>query len=416
MLILSSCGGKGGYAPNEDAERKNFYQGTEGVRMLIQPGAPPSRVYYYSDLSEQENKFDIEIDLHNVGTSYTRGGVYVSGYDPSLIYVEGINIEKTGDSWWQDCRFGLNFLASAIGGGINCNFGESGGAVGWDGRGAWNTNINNLFQMIGLSGLPELDFSYNSQTGQGSFNVDLWDLMMDGVFDRYPGVSLLSLIGGLKFDRFNGEEFNLIPDDHNYPGGESTIVPFPARIQNTWPQGLDEANVNLLFTTCYAYATFATPTVCIDPDPFSQNRKACLTSQVEMTSSQGAPVAVTSVRQESTPKSAIFTIYVQNVGGGTIIHPGDLELCSPYYPGRLSAKSLDVVLLGSVRMSGSDQRLKCSPDDRTIRLREGRGQITCIYNYEYGTTKSAYKAPLIIELWYGYSQTQMRTVKIKRVS
>ena len=135
-----------------------------------------------------------------------------------------------------------------------------------------------------------------------------------------------------------------------------------------------------------------------------------------MKGSQGAPVAVTRILQENTRRSIIFTIEIQNVGRGKIIYPGDLELCSPYYPGRLGIQSLDTVILGDIRLSGSPQRLRCTPDTNIIKLRDGRGQITCTYDLEYATAKSAYTAPLVIELWYGYMETQRRNVRIKRVS
>ena len=177
-----------------------------------------------------------------------------------------------------------------------------------------------------------------------------------------------------------------------------------------------ETDVSFLVTSCYLYTTYATPIVCVDPAPFSQDEKVCYPGQIDLKGSQGAPVAVSRVYQENTPRSVIFTIEVRNVGRGKVINPGYMELCSPYYPGRLSSQDENIVVLGDIRLSGSPQRLRCVPDNNLIRLRDGVGQITCTYDLEYATAKSAYKAPLVVELWYGYSESQIRNVHVKRVS
>lgn len=414
VLLMSSC--SKGYQPVHNPELEQYYNGNEGIRMWIDPGAPPPRQFYYSNADQEYNAFSIDVEIHNVGASFTRGGLYISGYDPSLIYVEGMNIPRDGNHWWQNCRVSFDSFQEAIGGMVGCNFGGNGASFGWDGQGNWNTNIQNLFQLVGLDKWPEVSFSYDTITQRTSFGFDLFGLMGDGVLEGYNGLTLLSILAPLQFDRFNGKEFELLPDNHIFPGGESTIVSFPAYVTNAWPPGLDATSVSFLITSCYVYSTYATPVVCIDPQPYSMNKKACRPGVVELKGSQGAPVAVTRVTQESGPTTIIFTIEITNVGDGDIIYPGDLELCSPYYPGRLGLQSLDTIIVGDIRMSGSPLRLQCSPSNNMVKLRDGKGQITCIYPIEYGTAKSAYKAPLIIELWYGYSETQMRNMYIKRVT
>lgn len=416
VLLISSCNQWGTNNPGQPPEVAQYYQGSEGIRMTISPGAPPNRLYYYSDLPQQENIFDIEVELHNVGASYTRGGFYISGYDPTLITIPGMDPSAQSAQWWEDCNLGLNLGGSVWGGNVNCNLGDRAFSGALNSDGEWQANINNIFQLLGIENAPELDINYDSSTHEGGFNLDISGLIMDGYFEGYHGLGLLALIGGLKFDRLNGRKFNLHPDNYDLPGGESEILSFEGFIKDSWPTGFDQTDATFLFTSCYAYATYATPTICVDPVPLSEHEKVCYPGQVDLKSSQGAPVAVTRVLQENTPRSIIFTIEVQNVGRGKIIDPGYLELCSPYYPGRLSIQHTDVVYLGDIRLSGSNQRLKCSPDDYKVRLRDGRGQITCRYDLEYATAKSAYKAPLIVELWYGYSETERRNVHIKRVS
>jgi len=422
MFLLSSCYRRGGVDYKPDTKRERFYQGSEGIRMYIDPNAPPPRIYYYSDApTDDYNSFNIDVELHNVGASWTKGGLYVAGYDPSLIYLEGVNIPKTGGGIFQNCRVDLNLRDlswDAVGGFLSCNFGDTGFELGGDtstGQLFDSVRINNLFQLFGCEDCPEIDVNWDRAADALNFNFDFSAFGLD--FDLlHHGQALLVILDSLTFDRFNGKAFMLAPDNYNYPGGESTIISFPGYIKTTWPSGLDETDTTFGVTACYAYSTYATPVVCIDPAPFSEDEKVCYPGQIDLKGSQGAPVAVTSVYQENTPRSVIFTIQVRNVGRGTVIYPGDLELCSPYYPGNLGVQSLDIVILGDIRMSGSAQRLRCTPNDNIIRLRDGRGQITCKYDMEYATAKSAYKAPLVIELWYGYREYLERHVRLKRVS
>ncbi|MFH1589792.1 MAG: hypothetical protein ABIB43_04465 [archaeon] len=414
LFMISACQNQTTGYPS-DPERDQYYKGSEGVRMLIQPNSPPPRIYYYSDApTDDYNSFTIDMDIHNVGASWTKGGLYVSGYDPGLIKFVGFNIEKTGGGIFENCRFNIRDLSwsNGISGFYGCNFGDGGGFE-IDGSGV---RVNDLLDLFGIcEDCPEIDVNWDKDSDSWNFNFDFSAFGLD-IDMLHHGRALLIILDNIRFDRFNGETFLLAPDNYDYPGGESTIKSFVGSVQDTWPEGLDETDVTFMITSCYAYSTFATPIVCVDPAPFSQNEKVCYPGQIELKGSQGAPVAVTRVLQENTPRSIIFTIEVQNVGNGRVMYVGDLELCSPYYPGRLGVESLDTIILGDISMSGSSQRMKCTPNDQIIKLRDGRGQITCIYDLEYATAKSAYKAPLLIELWYGYTESQRRNVQIKRVS
>ena len=73
-------------------------------------------------------------------------------------------------------------------------------------------------------------------------------------------------------------------------------------------------------TACYSYKTFASPMVCVDPDPLNIEPadKGCQIQNVGL-NSQGAPVAVKSVDIDAARGRIQFKITVQNVGGGTVI-------------------------------------------------------------------------------------------------
>lgn len=440
ILILSSCS-MSSSVPT-DPTTTHYYRGYEGIRMTIDPGSLPSTLYYYANAPDSYNAFSVDVEVHNVGASWSRGGIYVSGHDPSLIFLEGVNVPKTSGGFWEHCQTRLSMGDwdwSNIAGVLNCNFGDHGASFTGDpntDQAIDGVSINNLFGFFGAGdaindllsrselltrlGLNELgnmdvDLTWDGQTDAYAFNFDFseFGLNLDVL---HHGAALMILMDSLSFDRFNGKSFYLAADNYDYPGGELTYISFPGYVRDTWPAGLDSTPVTFMISSCYAYSTYATPLVCIDPDPSSQNQKVCYPGQVSLAGSQGAPVAVTGVHQESGRLSTTFTIEISNVGHGKVIYPGDLELCSPYYPGALTRKNTDLVILGDIRMSGSDQRLRCTPDDNIVRLNPmtGKGQIICTYDYEYATSKSAYKAPLVIELWYGYSEELQRTINIKR--
>ena len=146
-----------------------------------------------------------------------------------------------------------------------------------------------------------------------------------------------------------------------------------------------------------------------------QDRKVCTPRHFTGTKGQGAPVAVTLIEQENTPRQAVFRIHVKNVGGGQVYDPGKLEMCSPYFPGRVTNQDLNVIYIGDIRVSGDLQRLRCTPNN-FLRLnpQTQEGIITCMYDIPFSGLRSAYRTPLVVELWYGYSKTMQRRVLIKR--
>ena len=107
---------------------------------------------------------------------------------------------------------------------------------------------------------------------------------------------------------------------------------------------------------------------------------------------------------------------------GTIIYEnmtkGNLKKCTLNRQATKQAANTPTVILPIQLDTGTTLALPITstPDNRIIKLRDGRGMITCRYDMEYQTAKSAYRAPLVLELWYGYSETQRRNVHIKRVS
>jgi|GEM_PF-932683 len=406
-------------SPFVNFEDNKYYRGIRGVEMAFVQGMPPSRLYYYSDTPD--NVFDVTIEVANVGSSWARGGVFLSGYDPTMIEFEGINPARSSG---KACIIDIG----------NIGFGEFGGTlrcedffIGAGKGGTFEIGIRDLFGSNGpyagrfdlerLFGGISLDVFYKKTAGDNKrltigFNhpdVGQWD-----VDYANHGRLLIAMLQGIDFSRSFGQEYLLAGDTYEYPGGELAYITFRGNIVN-WPAGLDSAYTTFLATNCYLYATYAAPIVCIDPAPFSQDKKVCYPKPYTGTNGQGAPVAITYIEQENTPRQAIFTIHVQNVGGGQVYDPGKLEMCSPYFPGRVTNDDLNIVYIGDIRVSGDLQRLDCTPND-FVRLnpKTGEGIITCTYNIPFSGLRSAYQTPLVVELWYGYSKTKEKTVYIKR--
>lgn len=411
------------FARNKDPSNSQFYEGSRGVEMRFSDTAnPPPRMYYFSDAEPDDNAFSIFVDLHNVGASWTRGGIFVSGYDPSMIRIQDIDIPRYGGGW-SDCVMDFGFFGAnnvegsfnfwdLFGGQIGCA--ETGVGGYTQGADNWGLNINSLGQLFGDDNewWSNIGMSYDNQYGNPTFGLNIDDNFNMDFLNR--GKGLLILLSGLNFERYNGKEYLLHPDDYDYPGGEITMIPFDGEVYN-WPQGLDQTDhpVKFLVTNCYAYTTYAAPQVCIDPAPLDEGRKVCIPKKITYNGGNGAPVAVSSIEQENTRKRIYFTINVRNVGGGDIFDMGYLERCSPYYPGRLSTLHVNKVYVVDARIGNT--HLQCTPDRGDgVRLVDGRGQFRCFYDLEYQTAKSAYETPLIVELAYGYGETMMRSTTIKR--
>ncbi|MCF7798680.1 hypothetical protein K9M74_02145 [Candidatus Woesearchaeota archaeon] len=408
LLFLSACSGGAFPGANRDNPNKDYYRGTEGVYMRFSdPSSPPPNLYYYQGASRSENGFQVLVDLQNRGSSWTKGGLYVSGYNPYMIEFDGVMIAKYGGSW-QDCHLDLGSLGGTATGLLRCSELGLDGYANQAGAGLRVNSVGSLLQQFGLAKqdtlfnniIENVGFSLENDGLGGQVSVNLQDII-DIDFMNH-GTGMLVLIDRLSLDNYNGYEYVLAPNSPEYPGGESDVVAFDGNVVG-WQTGDDRADASFMVTNCYAYATYANPQICVDPDPYSENRKVCTPKKITYNGGNGAPVAVTTVEQENTKRGIYFTINFKNVGDGSVFDFGYLERCSPYYPGKLTSQQLDKIYLLDVRVN--DQQLDCTPKrGEGIRLVNGQGSVRCYYSYEYLTSTSAYEAPLHIEAAYGYAE------------
>lgn len=192
---------------------------------------------------------------------------------------------------------------------------------------------------------------------------------------------------------------------YNLDGGWNQVEYLSSSI--TLPDGTLEYSPNLNLVWCYAYQTYANPSVCVDPlfYQITSEQKACTPMDASVGSGQGGPVSVSYVGVDMIGDAAVFEISVHNGGSGRVLSPyADISNCgdSSIDYDDLDRVSYDVEMTGGSLVS-------CTPSNNMLRLSNGVGKIVCTFNIA-GTT--AYETPLMITLDYNYMENTQQGVQI----
>jgi hypothetical protein len=419
---LAGCGLAGRSENQYASPYAQYYRGNRGIEAFMVN--VPSILYYNGPGDNAANAFTMGVEVRNTGASFSRGGIYISGYDPNMIQFAEVPIGASAGA----CGISIGSIGfGQLGGIFRCDGVEVSG-----GAGVTNVRVDNVGKLVNdisnrFGGTKtwwdtntfDTSLQFSSTPTGNNFVVNF----NQGQIEYFNhGRLFIAFLSGISFAKNGGREFLLAGDTYEFPGGELAYLDYNGRIVD-WPAGLDQTRQTLLLTSCYQYTTYADPIVCIDPDPVSDHRKVCRPSMISYgTGGNGAPVAITSVEQENTPRQSIFRINIRNVGPGTVYDPGQLEKCSPYSPQRATPADLNVVYLGDVRIgqvglrtSAGPGGMECYPQIIRLDPNTRSGSTTCKYPLQYGNIKSAYQTPLVVELWYGYSETQQRSVLLKRL-
>lgn len=295
---------------------------------------------------------------------------------------------------------------------------------------------------------------YSGDSAEVNIMVELWnkgatDISMDygdGMFGYVYLTGYDSSIISFSNNHMDGSNGRIMyiddldgKSDFNPEGGYDTI-----NLHGTvtdFPEDVNEYQPNFVVSACYEYETRATPMVCVDPEPYDViNEKACDPNMApDISGTQGAPVAVTSIKQINSREHIQFEIQLSNVGQGRIVASGAL---SQYCPTAFKPEHMNL-LEYEVSLRGRWGDGECQPhynDYDTymsawntwnfgqyssnggigsvagiVFLPQGQGKLFCKFTNPANEATGAYKTPLVIKLRYGYTQSIEKEVTIKNI-
>ncbi len=238
-----------------------------------------------------------------------------------------------------------------------------------------------------------------------------------GLPTRFPRIS--SLQGRSLFNTEGGIAMLGLSDGTEFGTGVD-------RGQIDLPPELDEFNPTIQALFCYDYETDASPTICVDPHPYTvTEQKACRVEDVKdfRVGGQGGPVAVTSVRPRMVPGKVIVEIGIRNSGHGKVVSIDSIGGNCPFGLGfsDMNIMGYEVTFNGKIVDSNSNTgrttgsvEYGCQPS--LLRLRNNAATLHCIFPIN-SMQNSAYQTVLNIKLKYGYldyTEKQLRIKNIKR--
>ena len=415
LIVLSACDRYSRGRACAEGANCQYYTGSEGVVAYLD--RPPHTLpYYSSDLGTPDgNMVELSVRTINRGASDSYGAVFLTGFGPTYdIFISDPMGERRVELRpnAQHCTF--DFFG--IGARIPSFFLNCGGVTAErtpQGFSSISFNFDEISRQIGWN-LPEGVRVVLSDSGGGGFGVSVTFGGLGGMDLLLHGKILVGLIAqNLNFYDFGGSVFLLRGENPETFVGDETYTNFLVQMNRRWTGGADYIDQPYSVRTCYAYTTFVSPEICVDPRPFSTEGKVCRAEQTINMGSQGAPVAVTRLHQMNTGREVILEFTVRNIGRGKVWDVGYLERCSPYFPDAPRPSMHNVVYVGFAEIDGVP--LEC--DRYTIRLdpntQEQRFQ--CRYDLrDAAMVGSAYVSPLRMELWYGYEENINNRIRVRR--
>ena len=217
--------------------------------------------------------------------------------------------------------------------------------------------------------------------------------------------------------------FKLKGKSQEAPQGETTVARASIDLLPL-QEGRQEDTSEIWITSCYDYRTTAVADVCIDNDIDNTKniKKTCSLEDISLSSGQGAPIAVTEIRQQirydTEAKLVIpsYMITVKNSGRGDVFLPYEAEsACGG--TAKESRISLENVDLSGMQLGGP---IECP---RTIELKEGIATFVCdvmpdrvseyFRNNVLSIDTPTHPATLKITMVYGYKISASTSVTIK---
>lgn len=223
-------------------------------------------------------------------------------------------------------------------------------------------------------------------SNKGAYDVSDLTFYLGGYDSNILPFATKSQVSGI---RMSGK------DQFNTQGTEEAFAQWVAPVVNLNNlQGIDNFKQAISVTACYTYGTIANPTICFDPSQFDTVAASkCSFSIKDLGSSQGGPIAVTSVTQKLSDTDIYLEIQIANSGKGNPFLP-EIGDCM-----NLGYTEIDKVRLSKVAFS-SGATFTCNPS--IIRLQSNKGFAVC--SAKLPTKSSFVQTPLIIQLSYKYRE------------
>jgi hypothetical protein len=176
------------------------------------------------------------------------------------------------------------------------------------------------------------------------------------------------------------------------------------------PRQTTRLNVPIRVDACYLYNTEASVSLCLDPQPWKTNfEKACNAGAITGTGSQGAPVSISGVEQESVAggKRLRLKVTVTNSGSGTLLDPA---YAIPNCPNLFNPLDINRVEVESVTLAGNLVN-DCKP--QLINMgNSGTGYFYC-EDIPISQQDNSYITTLIVKLRYGYKVSIQKNIELR---
>jgi hypothetical protein len=197
-------------------------------------------------------------------------------------------------------------------------------------------------------------------------------------------------LGG-ELQRYGEENWDGIAVKGSHPLNVDTTLPLAAKV-------------------CYQYSTTLSPQACIRDLVMNEADVLCEAGELDVLRSQGAPVAVTFLKEDIVPRGSqnelIFTMTVENVGGGDVIKSEAIKSGSACNFERKDENLVNV----EVELPGFG-KANCR-NKGNVAMINGRGQAFCSgIKVPKG---DSFPLPLNIKLTYGYISRERSEILVKK--
>jgi len=278
---------------------------------------------------------------------------------------------------------------------------------------------------------PSYDSNILLANGQSELGMVL-EIKNDGEYQVQTGEAILKLAGiypsdfGLDDDSVSFDSLPMLyPKRKDLEGnileGSTELFSFNDKVLCYQGSIKGISTANLVAELCYKYVTYASGDLCVGSTILNTGGRSdsvCDTTGVRPFSSSGAPVQVTSFRQEAAGKNKIMLHFtIEHKGNGNIYKYDNVNNLIECNPNKMTNYDNVLVKIGE---PGSDfwHNLKCGSAsalngvlEKNIRLSNGKGFLDCTLELKSDTRNYIKSVPLTIEYLYSTSTSVPLIIK-----